>query len=67
MRLLRMLPVVSVAALVAETDLVADIDRIRLPVEVSQTELLARVDDLTASAANRVFAAFGFRPALNIL
>lgn len=33
----------------------ADIGRIRLPIDVSRTELLARTDDLTASAANRVF------------
>lgn len=45
----------------------ADIDRIRLPIETSRTELLANPDDLTASAANRVFGEFGFKPAPNIL
>lgn len=45
----------------------ADIDRIRLPMDVSRTELLASTDDLTASAATRVFGEFGFKPAPNIL
>ena len=45
----------------------ADIDRIRLPIEVSRTELLASTDELTANAANRVFGNFGFAPAPNIL
>ena len=45
----------------------ADIDRIRLPIEVSRTELLAGVDDLTAATANRVFGEFGFKPMANIL
>lgn len=45
----------------------ADIDRIRLPIEVSRTELLASTDDLTANAANRVYGEFGFKPAPNIL
>jgi hypothetical protein len=33
----------------------ADIDRIRLPIDVTRTELLASVDDLTTATANRVF------------
>jgi hypothetical protein len=45
----------------------ADIDRIRLPIEVTRTELLASVDDLIATTANRVFGEFGFRPMVNIL
>jgi hypothetical protein len=45
----------------------ADIDRIRLPIEVTRTELLASVDDLTAATANRVFGEFGFKPMANIL
>lgn len=45
----------------------ADIDRIRLPIETSRTELLAAPDDLTATTANRVYAEFGFKPAPNIL
>ena len=45
----------------------ADIDRIRLPIEVSRNELLASTDELTADAANRVFREFGFAPAPNIL
>lgn len=45
----------------------ADIDRIRLALEVSRTELLASTDELTSSAANRMFGEFGFAPAPNIL
>lgn len=45
----------------------ADIDRIRLAIDVSRTELFASTDDLTASTANRVFGEFGFKPAPNIL
>jgi hypothetical protein len=45
----------------------ADIDRIRLPIEVTRTELLASIDDLTAATANRVFGEFGFKPTANIL
>jgi hypothetical protein len=45
----------------------ADIDRIRLPLEVSRTELLANTDELTASAAHRMFGEFGFMPAPSIL
>jgi hypothetical protein len=45
----------------------ADIDRIRVPVEVTRTELLASVDDLAAATANQVFGEFGFKPMANIL
>jgi len=45
----------------------SDIDRIRLTIDVSRTELLASTDDLTASVANRVFGEFGFTPAPNVL
>jgi hypothetical protein len=44
-----------------------DIDRIRLPIDVTRTELLASVDDLTSATANRVFGEFGFKPMANIL
>lgn len=45
----------------------ADIDRIRLSLEVSRTDLLGRTDDLVTVAANQVFGEFGFKPLPNIL
>jgi len=45
----------------------ADIDQIRLPIEVTRTELLASIDDLTAATANQVYGEFGFKPMANIL
>jgi hypothetical protein len=45
----------------------ADIDRIRVPIEVTRSELVASVDDLTAATAKRVFGEFGFKPMANII
>ena len=45
----------------------AGIGRVRVPIEVTRTELVASIDDLTAATANRVFGEFGFKPMANIL
>ena len=45
----------------------ADIDRIRLHLQLSRSELFGQVDALIFDAAVQVFGEFGFRPEANIL
>src|SRR2546428_11248079 len=40
---------------------------VRVSIELTRTELVGSVDDLTAATANRVFGEFGFKPMANIL